>query len=300
MRSSAFPVLIVAIAVAFLLGNTFFTVNERQEALVIQFGAPKSIINAPVGGSRAGLYIKIPFLQQVVYFDKRVQTADMDSLEVPDKERRRLVIDAFVRYQIVNPLLFYQALGNEQAGAQRMLAMLRSSLRNEMGTTTIFAVLSEERGTVMTAIKNSINESAEPHGNERGLGIRVIDVRIKRADLPQQNQDSILNRMVAERAREASEARAEGDRIKATIESEADREATVIVAEANRQSEITRGEGDAERNRIYAEAYSKDPDFFAFYRSMAAYQKALSDKDTTMVISPNSEFFKFLADDKGK
>jgi len=154
---------------------------------------------------------------------------------------------------------------------------------------------------VMTAIKNSVNASSAGNGtSDKGLGIRVIDVRIRRADLPEQNKESIINRMVAERVREATQARAEGDQIKNTIQSEADREATVIIAEANKQSEITRGEGDAERNRIYAEAYSKDPEFFAFYRSMAAYQKALSEKDTTMVISPNSEFFKFLGDDKGK
>ncbi len=300
MRVPALPILIGVVALLIVISNTFFTVNEMQEAVVVQFGAPKSVINAPGGGHKAGLYAKIPFVQQVLYFDRRIQTADMDSLEVPDKERRRIVIDAFVRYQIVDPLQFYQALGTETAGRQRMLTMLSSSLRDEMGTTTIFAVLSEERGTVMNAIKDSVNVSSEAHGKEKGLGIKVVDVRIRRADLPQQNVDSIIKRMVAERVREASQARAEGDQIKNTIESQADREVTVILADANKQSEIIRGEGDAERNKIYAAAYSKDPDFFAFYRSMTAYKKALSDNDTTMVISPNSEFFKFLGDDKGK
>jgi membrane protease subunit HflC len=265
-----------------------------QQAIVLQFGAPKDQINTPSAAKKAGLYAKLPFLQNVMYFDKRIQTADQESIEVPDKERRRLVIDAFVRYRIIDPLEFYQRIGSEEAGRDRMLTFLASSLRNEMGTTTIFTVLSEERGSVMAAIKKSVNESA------RDFGIQVVDVRIRRADLPQQNVDAILQRMVAERGREANEARAEGDQIKNTIESQADREATVIRAEANKQSEIIRGEGDAERNQIYAQAYSKDPDFFAFYRSMGAYQKALGNQDTTMVIAPDSEFFKFLGDDKGK
>jgi modulator of FtsH protease HflC len=299
MRVPAIALVGGVILALIVITNTFFTVNEMQQAIVLQFGAPKNVINAPIGGGRAGLYIKIPFAQQVVY--KRIQTADMESLEVPDKERRRIVIDAFVRYQIVDPLQFYQTLGTEAVGRDRMLRMLSSSLRDEMGKTTIFAVLSEERGTVMTAIKNSVNESSAGSGpDDKGLGVKVIDVRIRRADLPQQNVNSIIERMVAERQREATSARAGGDQIKNTIQSQADRDATIILAEAKKQSEITRGEGDAERNRIYAEAYSKDPEFFAFYRSMLAYQKALSAQDTTMVISPNSEFFKFLGDDKGK
>ena len=301
MRVPAIALLGGAILALVIITNTFFTVSEMQQAVVLQFGAPKNVINAPIGGNRAGLYVKVPFVQQVVYFDKRIQTADMESLEVPDKERRRIVIDAFVRYQIVDPLQFYQTLGSEAVGRARMLTMLSSSLRDEMGKTTIFAVLSEERGTVMTAINNSVNESSAGSGpNDKGLGVKVIDVRIRRADLPQQNVNSIIERMVAERLREATAARAGGDQIKNTIESQADREATIILAEAKKQSEIIRGEGDAERNRIYAEAYSRDPEFFAFYRSMLSYQKALSAKDTTMVISPNSEFFKFLGDDKGK
>ncbi|MFZ1989515.1 MAG: protease modulator HflC [Alphaproteobacteria bacterium] len=301
MRVPALALVIGVVVALIVVTNTFFTVNEMQQAIVLQFGAPKNVVNAAVGRNGPGLYVKIPFVQNVVYFEKRIQTADMESLEVPDKERRRIVIDAFVRYQIVDPLQFYQTLGTELAGRQRMLTMLSSSLRDEMGKTTIFAVLSEERGTVMNAIKSSVNESSAGSGpSDKGLGIKVIDVRIRRADLPQQNVNSIIERMVAERSREASAARAEGDKINNTIQSQADRQATVILAEANKQSEIIRGEGDAERNRIYADAYSKDPEFFAFYRSMDAYKKALSEKDTTMVISPNSEFFKFLGDDKGK
>jgi len=294
MRTPVLLFVAGAIALVFIVSNTFFTVNEMQQAVVVQFGAPKSVINAPIGGSHAGLYVKIPLMQQVVYFDKRVQSADMDSLEVPDKDRRRIVVDAFVRYRVVNPLKFYQSQGTEEFARNTMLRLVSSSLRDEMGTTTIFAVLSQERDTVMAAIKNSVNREAD------AFGVQVIDVRIRRADLPQQNVDSIIKRMVSERAREASQARAEGDKINNTIQSQADRDATVILAEANKQSEIIRGEGDAERNRIYAEAYSRDPEFFVFYRSMTAYQKALSGKDTTMVISPNSEFFKFLGDDKGK
>ena len=295
MKASVLLALIAAGIALALIANTFFTVSEMQEAIVLQFGAPKAVINAPAEpGQGAGLHLKIPGLQHVLYFDRRIQSADMESLEVPDQDRRRIKIDAFVRYRIADPLKFYQSLANEEQAQRRMLALLSSSLRDEMGTTTIFAVLSEERGSVMTAIKNSVDREAEQ------FGIQVIDVRIRRADLPDQNISSILDRMVSERNREAAEARAEGDQIKNTIEAEADRDKIVILAEANKQSEIIRGEGDAERNQIYAAAYSKDPDFFAFYRSMQAYQKALGPGDTTMVISPDSEFFKFLGVDKTK
>lgn len=294
MRGSVVVVLgLIVIAIA-LAANSFFTVNEMQEAVVFQLGEPKAVINAPGGKDQAGLYTKIPGVQRVIYFDKRIQSADMDSLEVPDSERRRILVDAFVRYRIVEPLKFYQTLVNESNARQRMLALLSSALRNEFGTTTIFTVLSEERDDVMRAIRKSVNQQASE------FGIKVVDVRIRRADLPQQNINSIVDRMVAERKREANEARAEGQEIKNTIESQADRERTVILAEAQKQSDIIRGQGDAERNQIYAKAYSKDPKFFAFYRSMQAYKGALSDKDTTMVISPTGEFFKYLRDDSGK
>ena len=296
MRGNVSLFMVAVVIALVVIANTCFTVNEMEQAVVLQLGAPKAVINSSAGKkNEAGLHFKMPFFQNVVRFDKRLLSADQASIEVPDQERNRLVIDAFVRYRIVDPLKFYQTLHTEEQGQVRMLSLLQSALYNEMGTTTIFTVLSEERGTVMAAVRNSVNEAAS-----RQFGIQVVDVRIRRADLPQQNRDSIIARMVAEREREAAQARAEGDQIKNTIQSQADRERTVILAEATRQAEIIRGEGDAERNRIYAAAYTKDPDFFAFYRSMEAYKQALGHQDTTMVISPDSEFFKFLGTDKGK
>lgn len=271
-----------------LISNVFFIVPETQQALVLQFGQPKNQMRD------AGLYMKTPFVQNVLYFDKRILNASGESLEAPDSERRRLLVDAFVRYRIVDALKFYQTLVTPENGRQRMLTLLSSSLRNEIGKTTIFTVLSEERGVVMDNIQNAVNGSASE------FGIEVVDVRIRRADLPQQNINSILDRMVSEREREAQEARAEGQEIKNRIESQADREREVILAEANRDSEIIRGEGDGERNRIYADSYGQDSEFFAFYRAMVAYERALGNSDTTMIIAPDSEFFKYLGSDLGK
>lgn len=271
-----------------LVSNVFFIVPETQQALVLQFGQPKNQMRD------AGLYMKTPFVQNVLYFDKRILNASGESLEAPDSERRRLLVDAFVRYRIIDALKFYQTLVTPENGRQRMLTLLSSSLRNEIGKTTIFTVLSEERGVVMQNIQDAVNSSASE------FGIEVVDVRIRRADLPQQNINSILDRMVSEREREAQEARAEGQEIKNRIESQADREREVILAEAHRDSEIIRGDGDGERNKIYADSYGKDPEFFAFYRAMVAYERALGSNDTTMIIAPDSEFFKYLGSDLGR
>jgi membrane protease subunit HflC len=280
--------ILVLVGLAFVVtANVFFTVSETEQALLLQFGESKGKITT------AGLNTKIPFVQNVIKFDKRIQTA-LESLEVPDKDRQRLTVDAFVRYRITDPLLFYQTLVTEEMATERLQFLLGSSLRNVVANTTIFDVLSEEREHVMGAIQEQVSRSVKE------FGIAVVDVRMRRTDLPQQNVDSILDRMVAERTREANEARAEGNEIDNRLRSQAERDRTVILAEANKQSEILQGEGDAERNRIYAEAYTRDADFFAFYRSMIAYGRALGAADTTMVISPTSEFFQYLGSDRGK
>jgi len=287
MRASL-AAIVVAVAIAgVIVANVFFAVSETEQAIVLQFGAQKEVIRT------AGLNFKVPVVQNVVKFDKRILTAE-DSWEVPDKDRQRLKVDAFVRYKINDPLKFYQSLATEEAGAARMKILLGSSLRNVIANTTIASVLSEKRDEVMGSIRTAVATSAE------AFGIVVVDVQIRRTDLPPQNVESIVDRMVSERKREANQARAEGNENSVKITAEADRAVTVIDAEARKQAEITMGQGDAERNRIYAEAFSKDPDFFAFYRSLIAYKKALGPSDTTMVISPTSEFFRYLGSDRGK
>lgn len=288
MRGGLTFLIIVLVVVVAAVANTFFTVSETQQAIVLRFGEARNVIKD------AGLNVKLPGVDNVQMFDKRILNVEIENQDMPDKERRRLSVDAFVRYKIVDPLMFYQSLGTQNSAAERMRNLLASSLRQVIATETIFSVLSEERGRIMQAIQTRVSKSAEE------FGIEVIDVRILRADLPKDNVQSIIERMVSERDREAAEARAEGQEIKNRIESQADREREVILADAMRESEILRGEGDGERNRIYADAYSRDPAFFEFYRSMIAYERALQQNDTTMVLSPDSEFFKFLGDDAGK
>jgi membrane protease subunit HflC len=262
--------------------GTFFTVYETQQALVLQFGAPKRVIQNP------GLHVKIPFVQNVVYVDRRILALDTQPEEVIASDQKRLVVDAFARFRITDPILFYQALGSEQAARSRLGTVLNSSLRQVLGSQNFVAVLSGERATLMRQIRDRMNAEA------RAFGIEVVDVRIRRADLPEANSQAIYRRMQTAREREAREARAQGAEIAQRIRSRADRESTVLVAEARRDAEITRGEGDAERNRIYAEAYRQDPEFFRFVRSLQAYEKALKDRDTTFVLSPGSEFFQFF------
>lgn len=267
--------------------GTFFTVYETQQALVLQFGAPKRVIRTP------GLHVKVPFVQNVVYVDRRILALDTQPEEVIASDQKRLVVDAFARFRITDPILFYQALGSEQAARSRLGTVLNSSLRQVLGSQNFFAVLSGERAALMRQIRDRMNAEAQ------AFGIDVIDVRIRRADLPEANSQAIYRRMQTAREREAREARAQGAEIAQRIRSRADREATVLVAEARRDAEITRGEGDAERNRIYAEAYGQDPEFFRFVRSLQAYEQALKDHDTTFVLSPGSEFFRFFQNYEG-
>jgi membrane protease subunit HflC len=277
--------ILVALAIgAVLVANVFFSVSETEQAILLQFGQKINVIQ------KAGLNAKIPFVQNVLKYDKRILTVDQDSIDVPDKDRQRLIVDAFVRYRIADPFKYYQTQGSESTLRQ----LLSSTARNVIANTTIFAVLSSERDAVMGAIQKEVSVAAKQYGLE------IVDVRIRRTDLPPQNVESIVDRMVAERTREANQLRAEGTEIKNRIMAEADRGRTVLLAEANKQSEILMGEGDAERNKIYAEAFSRDPDFFAFYRSMDAYKKALGPSDTTMIISPTGEFFQYLGSDRGK
>jgi len=273
------PIIIALGVIAYL---SFFTINEINQAIVLQFGNPKRVLAEP------GLKVKIPFIQNVVFLDRRILSLDPQPEEVIASDQKRLIVDAYSRFKIVDPLKFYISVGNEMVARSRLATIINSRIRNVLGKQSLATLLSEERGRQMAIIQEGVNEEAKK------FGIRIIDVRIKRADLPQANSEAIYKRMQTEREREAKEFRARGAEMAVTITSTADKEVTVILANANKQSEIMKGEGDGIRNKIFADAFGQDPDFFSFYRAMQAYEKALIGGETTMILSPDSDFFKFF------
>ncbi|MTH96733.1 protease modulator HflC [Roseibium sp. RKSG952] len=286
MRGGILAILVVIIAV--VAYSSLFIVNPTQQALVLRFGQIENVQTEP------GLKFKIPLVDNVVYLDKRILDLNMPPQEVIAADKKRLVVDAFARYRIENPVLFYQRVNNVREANQRLSTFLQSSLRSELATATFTAVVRDERSSLMENIRKDVSTAASD------LGIEVIDVKIRRADLPEANSQAIFARMQTERQREAAEIRAQGEEQSRRIRSRADRDATVLVAEAKRDSEIIRGDGDAERNRIFAEAFGKDPDFFAFYRSMQAYEAGLKQGDTSLVLSPDSSFFRYFNDPMGQ
>jgi len=273
------PVIVVAGLVIYL---TLFTVKEINQAIVLQFGDPKRIIAEP------GLQVKIPFIQNVVFIDRRILSLDPAPEEVIASDQKRLIVDAYARFKIVDPLKFYISVGDERVARSRLATIINSRLRSVLGTQSLATLLSEDRAKQMAIIQEDVNNEAKK------FGITIIDVRIKRADLPQANSEAIYKRMQTEREREAKEFRARGAEMAVTITSTADKEVTVLLANAKKQSEIMKGEGDGQRNKIFAQAFGKDPEFFAFYRAMQAYEKALIGGDTSLILSPDSDFFKFF------
>ena len=274
------------IAIGFVVYLSLFIVKEINQAIVLQFGDPKKILSTP------GLQVKIPFIQNVVFLDRRILSLDPAPEEVIASDQKRLIVDAFARFKIVDPLKFYISVGNERVARSRLATIINSRLRSVLGTQSLATLLSEDRTKQMAIIQEGVNTEAEK------FGIEIIDVRIKRADLPQANSEAIYRRMQTEREREAKEFRAKGAEMAVTITSTADKEVTVILANAKKQSEIMKGEGDGLRNKIFAEAFGKDPDFFAFYRAMQAYETALIGGETSLILSPDSEFFKFFGNIK--
>ena len=279
MRKILIPFIVVLAVVAY---QGVFIVQEINQAIVLQFGDPKKIITKP------GLNFKIPFIQNVVYLDRRVLNLDNPPEEVIAADQKRLIVDAFARFKIVDPLKFYISVGNERVARSRLATIINSRIRSVLGTQELATLLSTDRAVHMASIQNDVNTEAQ------GFGITIVDVRIKRADLPQANSEAIFKRMQTEREREAKEFRAQGAEMAAKITSTADKDVTVILANANKQSEIMKGEGDGERNRIFADAFGRDPKFFAFYRAMQSYEKALIGGDTSLILSPDSDFFKFF------
>jgi len=275
--------------IAILLYFSVFIVSQTQQALVLRFGQ----VVAPFGHSlgavtKPGLYYKLPLIDNVVYFDKRLLDLDSPPLEIIASDQKRLVVDAFGRYRIVDPLRFYQAVGTQQIAQQRLAVVLNSAVRRVLGDASFIDLVRDKRAELMTRITQQVDNEAE------GLGIQVVDVRIRSADLPAANSQAIYQRMQTERQLVAAQTRAQGEQAARQIRAQADRQVTVIVAEANGEAAQMRGDGEAQRNNILAQAFSQDPDFFAFYRSLQAYQQGLAANNTRMVLSPDSDFFKYF------
>jgi modulator of FtsH protease HflC len=290
--------LLIALVVAY---STFFTVYQTKQALVVRLGKPVRVITEP------GLNAKIPFIDAVIYIDKRILAIESPAQEViaSSQDRsdagipraaqagERLVVDAFARYRITDPLKFYQTVGPEGANSQLSI-LLNSALRRVLGAATLADAVRNRREALMMQMREQLDRDAQP------FGIEVVDVRIRRVDLPEQNSQAVYQRMQTERQREAAEFRAQGSQKSQEIRARADRDVTVLLAEANSQSENIRGQGDAERNRIFADAYGKDPDFFSFYRTMQAYERSMQHGDTHLVLKPDTDFFRFFNDPSGK
>ena len=283
---------LVTLAVAALLlagvSGSLFTVNQTQQALVLQFGEPKRTIQEP------GLAFKLPFIQDVTYYEKRVLSLiPQDAEEVILSDQKRLQVDAYARYKIEDPLLFYQTVRNELGARGRLEAIIDSSVRRALGRETLASILTGQRNDITRSIGEEVNASVS------SLGIKIIDVRLRRADYPAATSQNIFNRMKSEREREAKEFRATGEEEAQKIRADAEKTRTVIISEAQREAQETRGAGDGKAIEIYADSFGQDADFFAFYRSMEAYRKSMNNNDTSLVLSPDSTFFRFFKDKNG-
>lgn len=287
--------------------NSLFLVTQVEQALVLEFGRAVREEQTP------GLKVKLPFMQNVIYFDNRLIDFNAEPKEINASDQKRVIIDAFVRYRITDPLKFYQTVQNERGMRDRLNDILESSLKKVVGSYPLNALLSPTRNTIMSDILRDVNrqasgrvkqdddtvsEAAKEVAKLGGFGIEVVDVRIKRADLPATNSQAIYERMQTDRSREAKELRAQGDEAAQRIRARADRERAEILAEARKSSEIIRGEADAVSTKTYAEAFSRDKEFYDFYRTLQAYRQVLSGSDTTMVLTPDNEFLKYLEEQK--
>ena len=286
--SLAGGVIAVVLLIAVIAGySTLFTVNQTKQALVVRLGQPVRVITEP------GLNVKAPFIDNVIYVDKRILDLESPAQEVIASDQKRLVVDAFARYRITDPLKFYQTVGETGASSQ-LAILLNSALRSVLGGATLVDVVRNMREQLMSQVRGQLDHEA------RQFGIQVVDVRIRRADLPEQNSQAVYQRMQTERQREAAEFRAQGSQKSQEIRAKADRDVTVLLADASSQAEQIRGQGDSERNRIFADAYNRDPGFFSFYRSMQAYEKSIQHGDTRLVLRPDSDFFRYFSDPAGR
>jgi modulator of FtsH protease HflC len=290
MKLGVFGGLIAALIIVLLLlaYATLFTVPQTRQALVVRLGQPIRVVTEP------GLNYKIPLIDSVISIDKRILDLENPAQELFASDQKRLVVDAFARYRIVDPLKFYQAVGSVEGANSRLSSLLNSALRNVLAKAELIQVVRDQREQLMARVRDQLDSEA------RAFGISIVDVRIRRADLPPENSQAVYQRMQTERQRQAQESRSKGNQEAQEIRAKADRDVTVILAEAQSKGEQTRGEGDSERNRIFAEAFGQDPEFFSFYRSMQAYEAGLRSNDTRMLLKPDSDFFRYFSDPSGK
>lgn len=290
MMSRAYIILAVVAAVLFGVASSVYIVDERKQAIVLQFGQVRAVQQEP------GLNFKVPFIQNVVYYEKRILPLDTEPLEVTPLDERRLVVEAFARWRITDPVKFRLAVagGGEQIGAVRLDSILNAALRGVLGNVNSRDILSSDRARMMTQIRDAARVPA------LNFGVEIIDVRIKRADLPQQNLQATFARMQSEREREAADERARGKEAAQVVRATADRQAVELVSKSRRDADIIRGEADAKRSAIFAEAYGRDPEFYAFYRSLGAYEASMKGDNSSMVMSPDSEFFDYLKSGDGQ
>ncbi len=291
-------VAVVLLLAAIVAYSTFFTVYQTRQALVVRLGQPVRVITEP------GLHVKMPFIDSVIYIDKRILNIELPAQEVIASSQdnsvagaaeagERLVVDAFARYRIVDPLKFYQTVGPEGASSQ-LAILLNSALRRVLGAATLADAVRNRREALMAQMRDQLDRDAQP------FGIHIVDVRIRRVDLPEQNSQAVYKRMQTERQREAAEFRAEGNQKATEIRAKADRDVTVTIADANSKAQTIRGQGDADANRIFADAYGQDPGFFAFYRSMQAYENSMQQSNTRLVLRPDTDFFRYFGNPSGK
>jgi modulator of FtsH protease HflC len=276
---------LLALIVAY---GSVFTVYQTDQAILVQFGEPIRVVTQP------GLHFKWPLVQSVITVDKRILDLENPAQEVIASDGERLVVDAFARYRVNDPLKFYQSIGAIEGANQRLSTLLNSALRRVLGSSRKIEIVRDKRAQLMAEVRTQLGEEA------KAFGIEVVDARIRRADLPEQNSQAVYQRMQTERQRQAAEFRAQGSQRASETRAKADRDVTVLIAEAQSTGEQLRGQGDAERNRIFAEAFGRDPDFFSFYRSMQAYEAGLRSTDTRMLLRPDSDFFRFFGDPSGK
>jgi membrane protease subunit HflC len=286
MNKSTKKILIITTLALIIFQSSFFTVDQRQQVLILQFGEPIRAIDTP------GIKFKMPFIQNAIFFEKRIIDLSLPEQEVIASDQKRLIINAFTKFQIIDPLKFYTTVGNSYGLSGKLSGILDSSLRQVIGEVTLNELLTENRGNIMKKIKDAVGSSSEI------FGIKIIDVRIMRADLPKENSDAIYARMQTEREKEAREIRAKGAEEADKIRAEANKQKTIIIAEAKKNSDIVRGNGESESNKIYANSFGRDPEFADFYRSMSAYKTAFSNDKTKMIISPDSDFFKYFNNSK--
>ena len=282
MRARTISILVIIVAVFFVINASYFYVDQRLQAIVLQFGEPIRVIKEP------GIQFKIPLVQNVEYFDKRLLLFDNPIEEIISADKKRLIVDSFARYRIEDPLLYFQTIRFESTLTNRLGSIINDSLRQVLGRVPLNSVISEKRSVLLEEVAVLVSAAA------KDFGLQIEDVRIRRADLPTANSEAIFRRMQTERQQEASQYRAEGEEQSRILKAQAEKEKTILLAEAERTSDILRGEGDGEKNKILGEAFSKDPEFFSFYRSMQAYINAISAEDTTMILSPDSTFFEYF------